>query len=160
APEADVPVARSQARSSSSAAAAAASPSPKDSGPKEAGVPTEIATSRTVKLERGPSRARMTVEAVDHGEAPDEESPPRSPRRVPRRTLWSGSGGAKFVTSRTLSGPLRGARGTLWFVPAYERDPHDGQEALRGRQQPGAHHRASHPGPARHHKGHPARDQD
>src|SRR5690606_3729654 len=72
APEADVPVARSQARSSSFAAAAAASPSPKDSGPKKAGVATETATSRTVKLERGPARARMTVEAVDDDEWPDE----------------------------------------------------------------------------------------
>jgi SAM-dependent methyltransferase len=60
--EEDAPVARSEARSSSSSAAAS----------KEPGVPSEAASTRTVKIEVGASRARMTVEAVDDDEWPDE----------------------------------------------------------------------------------------
>ena len=61
--EEDAPVARSEARSSSSSAAAAS---------KESGVPAEVASTRTVKIDVGASRARMTVEAIDDDEWPDE----------------------------------------------------------------------------------------
>jgi hypothetical protein len=75
--EPDAPLARSQAKSSSSAKAAPASPppsTPPKDPPKEPGVPTEMpsASARTVKIELNPSRARMTVEAVDDDEWPDE----------------------------------------------------------------------------------------
>jgi hypothetical protein len=71
--EADAPAARSKARSSSSSSAAAASPSSPPKEPvREPGVPTEITVARTVKIELNSTRARMTVEAVDDDEWPDE----------------------------------------------------------------------------------------
>jgi SAM-dependent methyltransferase len=74
----DAPVARSESRSSSSKKAAATT------APKDPGVPAEVPASRTqtVKIELssrpgdrpelGPARVRMTVEAVDDDEWPDE----------------------------------------------------------------------------------------
>ncbi|WP_146156164.1 methyltransferase domain-containing protein [Enhygromyxa salina] len=66
-PEPDAPAARSRARSSSSARVAAGS------GPsRAAGVAGEVTVSRTRKIERPSTRARMTVEAVDDDEWPED----------------------------------------------------------------------------------------